>query len=97
MCDDLAIMYRGRFVEYGNKKDIYTNPQHIYTKRLLSAIPTIDPINRKKHKAERIAVEKEYEINQEKFYDPNGRVYDLSPLTETHQVAINVNSVKESD
>ena len=97
MCDDLAIMYRGRFVEYGNKKDIYTNPQHIYTKRLLSAIPTIDPINRKKHKAERIAVEKEYEMNQEKFYDPNGRVYDLSPLTETHQVAINVNSVKESD
>lgn len=87
MCDDLAIMYRGRFVEYGNKKDIYNDPQHIYTKRLLSAIPTIDPINRKAHKLERIAVEEEYQLNQEKYYDKNGRVHDLTPLSNTHLVA----------
>lgn len=94
MCDDLAIMYRGRFVEYGNKKDIYINPQHIYTKRLLSAIPAIDPINRKAHKEERIAVEKEYQMNQEKYYDENGRVYDLHPLTDTHLVATRSDAIK---
>ncbi len=58
MCDELFIMYRGRFVETGNKNDIYNNPQHIYTKRLLSAIPTIDPLNRLKNKEKRLAAEK---------------------------------------
>lgn len=87
MCDDLAIMYRGRFVEYGNKKDIYSNPQHIYTKRLLSAIPSIDPVNREAHKRERQAVEREYQENSQKYYDDNGRVYDLHPLSESHFVA----------
>jgi len=42
MCDNIAIMYKGRFVEMGTREDIYTDPQHIYTKRLLSAIPQID-------------------------------------------------------
>lgn len=94
MCDDLAIMYRGRFVEYGNKKDIYTTPQHIYTKRLLSAIPVIDPVNRDKHKAERIAVENEYQENQSKYYDEKGRVYDLSSISDTHDVAVRPDIVK---
>ncbi len=94
MCDDLAIMYRGRFVEYGNKKDIYTTPQHIYTKRLLSAIPVIDPVNRDKHKAERIAVENEYQENQNKYYDEKGRVYDLSSISDSHDVAVRPDIVK---
>ncbi|AQS52953.1 Oligopeptide transport ATP-binding protein OppF [Jeotgalibaca dankookensis] len=94
MCEDLAIMYRGRFVEFGNKKDIYTNPEHIYTKRLLSAIPAMDPVNREAHKAERIAVEQEYERNKEKFYDEDGRVYDLTALSDTHKVAIRPSFIK---
>ena len=36
MCDEIAIMYRGRFTEYGTREDIYDNPRHIYTRRLLS-------------------------------------------------------------
>ena len=94
MCEDLAIMYRGRFVEFGNKQDIYTNPQHIYTKRLLSAIPTMDPIARDAHKANRLAVEKEYADNQEKYYDENGRVYDLTTLSDSHKVAIRPSDIK---
>lgn len=39
MCDELYIMYRGRFVETGKKAEIYSDPRHIYTKRLLSAVP----------------------------------------------------------
>ena len=46
MCDYISIMYRGRFVEKGEKIDIYNNPQHIYTKRLIAAIPEINPENR---------------------------------------------------
>ena len=88
MCDELFIMYRGRFVETGNKSDIYTNPQHIYTKRLLSAIPSIDPVNRLKNKDKRLAAEKEYQAMQGHYYDENGRVYDLKAFSATHQVAL---------
>ncbi len=34
MCDNIAIMYKGRFVEIGTREDIYNDPRHIYTKRL---------------------------------------------------------------
>lgn len=88
MCDELFIMYRGRFVETGNKSDIYTNPQHIYTKRLLSAIPSIDPVNRLKNKEKRLSAEKEYQEMQGRYYDENGRVYDLKAFSATHQVAL---------
>ncbi|MDF0480545.1 ATP-binding cassette domain-containing protein [Vagococcus sp. PNs007] len=88
MCDNLAIMHKGRFVEIGTREDIYTNPQHIYTKRLLSAIPKIDVANREEHKAKRIQVEQEYQTLQQDYYDEKGRVYDLKELTPTHQAAL---------
>lgn len=31
MCDDIGIMYNGRYVEEGTVDDIFQNPQHIYT------------------------------------------------------------------
>ena len=58
MCDNIAIMYKGRFVEIGTREDIYNDPRHIYTKRLLSAIPQIDVENRELHKENRRKVEK---------------------------------------
>lgn len=88
MCDELAIMYRGRFTEYGTREDIYENPQHIYTRRLLSAIPQMDPNNREANKLNRLRVEKEYQQNASQYYDENGRVYDLKQLTPTHSVAV---------
>jgi peptide/nickel transport system ATP-binding protein len=88
MCDEIAIMYRGRFTEYGNKEDIYEDPQHIYTRRLLSAIPQIDPNNRDEHKNNRLRVEKIYQENQSKYFSENGRVYDLKAVSDTHSVAL---------
>lgn len=88
MCDEIFIMYKGRFVEKGLKKDIYGNPQHIYTKRLIAAIPEVNPRNRKEKKLNRLAIEKEYKENESNYYDENGRVYDLKSLTETHFVAL---------
>lgn len=87
MCDHVSIMYKGRFVESGSKKDIYQSPQHIYTKRLLSAIPTIEPASRVERKVERINVEKNYQLDNHQYFDTNGRVYDLQPISETHSVA----------
>lgn len=87
MSDDIAIMHRGRFVEQGSKKKIYENPQHIYTKRLLSAIPDMDPTVRDAHKAERERVEAEYRAQEKEYYDAEGRVYDLHPFEEDHLVA----------
>ncbi|MFJ8064096.1 ABC transporter ATP-binding protein [Psychrobacillus sp. NPDC096426] len=88
MCDYISIMYKGRFVESGNRQDIYTNPQHIYTKRLLSAIPDVNPVGREERKKERIEVEANYAVNHKNYYDENGRVYDLKRLTDTHLVAM---------
>lgn len=88
MCDNIAIMYKGRFVEIGTREDIYNDPRHIYTKRLLSAIPQIDVENRELHKENRRKVEKEYIQNQNEYYDQTGRVYDLRTITATHEVAL---------
>ena len=89
MCDELFIMYRGRFVETGKAEDIYANPQHIYTKRLLSAIPVIDPENREANKQRRKEAEKFYQENQQLYYDENGRVFDLQKISDSHFVALN--------
>ena len=89
MCDELFIMYRGRFVETGKAEDIYANPQHIYTKRLLSAIPVIDPENREANKLRRKEAEKFYQENQNLYYDENGRVFDLQKNSDSHFVALN--------
>ncbi|MGX7348771.1 ATP-binding cassette domain-containing protein [Dolosicoccus paucivorans] len=89
MCDELAIMYRGRFTEYGTRSDIYNDPQHIYTRRLLSAIPQVDPTNRGANKQRRQAVEREYQENFHQYFDEKGRVYELQPISNTHSVALN--------
>ena len=87
MCDYMFIMYHGRFVETGEKNDIYKNPEHFYTKRLIAAIPEIHPEKRAENKRRRLEIEREYLANEKKYYDENGRVFDLKKLTDTHFVA----------
>lgn len=88
MCDYIYIMHKGRFVETGTRDDIYNNPQHIYTKRLIAAIPEINAENRKELRDNRIKVEKEFKERERQFYDENGRVYDLVKVSDTHYVAV---------
>ena len=38
-CDRLAVLYAGRVAEIGSTRDIFNNPQHPYTRGLMTAIP----------------------------------------------------------
>ncbi len=42
----VAVMYHGAIVEYGDGDEVFNNPQHDYTRRLLAAIPQPDPSRR---------------------------------------------------
>lgn len=43
LSDRIMVMYLGQMVELAEPKELFVNPQHPYTKALLSAIPTPDP------------------------------------------------------
>ncbi|AXY07754.1 MULTISPECIES: ABC transporter ATP-binding protein [Bacillus] len=88
MCDRIGVMYRGRIVEEATSAEIYNNPQHIYTKRLISAIPDIRPENREQQRKLRREVSAEYENSYENYFNENGRAYDLKPISPTHRVAL---------
>ncbi|WP_394149601.1 ABC transporter ATP-binding protein [Vibrio maritimus] len=52
ICDRVAVMYMGEIVELGDVEQVYGNPQHPYTRALLSAMPIQNPKDR--HKINRI-------------------------------------------
>jgi ABC-type oligopeptide transport system ATPase subunit len=44
IADRVAVMHHGKLVEMGNTETLFANPEHDYTKKLLSAIPVADPV-----------------------------------------------------
>jgi len=44
----IVVMYLGKFVETGSVEEVFFNPQHPYTKALLSARPTFDPSSKQR-------------------------------------------------
>ena len=41
MCDDIGVMYLGRFAEVADKVSLFTSPAHPYTYSLLSVVPQV--------------------------------------------------------
>lgn len=50
IADRVAVMYLGEIVELGTKEEIFNNPQHPYTKALISSAPIPDPHQRDREK-----------------------------------------------
>ncbi len=46
----VAVMYLGEIVEIGRRRDIFENPQHSYTRRLLAAVPVGNPLERRRRR-----------------------------------------------
>ena len=88
MCETLTIMHNARFVEVGSRTDIYDDPRHIYTRRLITAIPDMDPDKRDANAERRALLSDEYQREYNKYYGEGGRVYDLQPVSDTHFVAV---------
>jgi len=42
ICDEVAIMYAGQIIEYGNLEDIFNNTKHPYTEGLFNSLPNIE-------------------------------------------------------
>ena len=46
LAHQVAVMHKGAIVEYGDSEQVFANPSHEYTRRLLAAIPQPDPSRR---------------------------------------------------
>lgn len=42
IADRIAVMYAGKIIEIGNKREIFYDPQHPYTQGLLNSVPRLD-------------------------------------------------------
>ena len=49
MADRVVVMFRGKKVEEGTVEEIFENPQHLYTKALLAAVPKLGEMSGKKY------------------------------------------------
>jgi peptide/nickel transport system ATP-binding protein len=45
--DRVAVMYLGQIVEMGTRDQVFSNPRHPYTRRLIDAVPVPDPLCRR--------------------------------------------------
>ena len=72
----------------GTAQDVYANPQQLYTKRLIAAIPEMDPAKRFEKMALREEINTAYRTEYDNYFDKDGRMFDLKPVSPTHSVAV---------
>ena len=84
--DRVAVMYAGKIVELAESEELYSNPQHPYTKSLLAAIPIPDP--KVEAKKKRSLMEENLEID--KYQLSQSELVEVSP---EHWVALPKNKL----
>ena len=72
----VAVMYLGQIVEIGPRRAVFENPQHAYTRRLLSAVPVADPLQRKQR-----------ELMVDEIPSPVRKLGDMPQVAALHEVA----------
>ena len=105
--DRVAVMYLGKVVEVASAESIYRDPRHAYTKALLSAIPSHDPMVRR----ERILLEGDvpspidppegsafgHRINHPRYAETIGLDLGLREIAAGHQVAADPCCISDED
>ena len=51
LCDRVGVMYHGKLVEVGLTEDVFAQPKHSYTKRLMEAVPLPEPGRKEERRA----------------------------------------------
>ncbi|MBS4220663.1 ABC transporter ATP-binding protein [Bacillus sp. FJAT-49711] len=82
--DRVAVMYAGKIVELAESEELYSNPQHEYTKSLLAAIPIPDP----KVESQKKRVLMTEQTDEDKYGLQNSELVEVS---QGHWVAISRN------
>ncbi|HEY0287550.1 MAG TPA: ABC transporter ATP-binding protein [Pseudomonas sp.] len=85
ICHRVAVMYGGQIVEIGPRDQVLHNPQHPYTKRLLSAVPLPDVDRKRDFKALLQEFEQPSPIKAKGFVMP---AQQFKALGEGHWVAV---------
>lgn len=70
LCDRVGVMYHGKLVEAAPTQELFSSPEHPYTKALLSAIPVPDP------RRERARVPQEFDSAS---FEWDGELVEISP------------------
>ena len=87
LCDDIAVMYRGRIVELGAAEAVLREPLHPYTRRLFSLAPSLRR-RRDLHPAEVTAADSPYPIGDLEEAVAGHFVASHEELTEHGQTTI---------
>ena len=78
----VAVMYLGEIVEFGSRRNVFENPQHPYTKKLMSAVPVADP--RKRRGSLNLATDEIPSLLKPNGFEPE--IVQLVEVSENHFV-----------
>jgi peptide/nickel transport system ATP-binding protein len=79
----VAVMYRGQIVEMGTRRQVFEDPRHDYTRKLMAAVPVADPLRRRERQA---GFSGELETSIHRIGDAPLRV-DLRDVGDGHLIA----------